>query len=74
MYQECTRNVPGFLVWNQDYQESYRNMWGSGKFCEMVINMAGRCGHLLVMPKLVIKLTTIENEHICSFSRVVEWW
>ena len=29
--------------------------------------------HLLVMPKLVIKLTTLENEHTRSFSRVVGW-
>lgn len=36
-----------------------------------VIDMTGRCGHLLVMPKLAIKHTTAENEHICSFSRVV---
>ena len=53
-------------------------------------DVARRCGHplvtpkwdidmaesvdILVMPKLVIKPTTVENEHVCSFSRVVGWW
>jgi hypothetical protein len=39
-----------------------------------VIDVARRCGHLHVTPKLINQLTTVKNEHICSFSRVVEWW
>jgi hypothetical protein len=33
LYQEFTRNPPGILVCNQDYQDSAWNTWGSGKFC-----------------------------------------
>ena len=32
IHQESTRNPSGILVCNQDYQESSRNTWGSGKF------------------------------------------